>query len=153
MATCLGCELIECAGNHAQALALAARTLDIPAHIVMPSISAPSKIAGTRAQGEVLHFSGSTSAEREAVTADVTARTGATLVPPYDHPNIILGQGTLALEMEEQIKELETSDQGARFDAVIAPCGGGGMLSGVATALAGSGVRVFGAGAVVPGRR
>ncbi|OCL02304.1 tryptophan synthase beta subunit-like PLP-dependent enzyme, partial [Glonium stellatum] len=89
-------------GNHAQALALAARTRGIPAHIVMPSISTPSKIAGTRSYGANVIFSGSTSQEREAVVADVIARTGATLVPPYDHPNIILGQGTVALELEAQ---------------------------------------------------
>ncbi|USP78333.1 Serine racemase [Curvularia clavata] len=133
-------------GNHAQALALAARTFSIPAHIVMPRISTPSKIAGTRAQNATLHFSGSTSTEREAVVADVIKETGATLVPPYDHPDIILGQGTMALEIQEQVAELLASQaDGSKLDAVIAPCGGGGMLSGIATALHGTGIRVFGA--------
>ena len=130
-------------GNHAQALALAAKTFSIPAHIVMPSISTPSKIAGTRAQNANIHFSGSTSTEREAVVADVIKDTGATLIPPYDHPHIILGQGTMALEIQDQVDELLAS--GEKLDAVIAPCGGGGMLSGIAVALHGTGVRVFGA--------
>jgi threonine dehydratase len=166
-------------GNHAQALALAARTRGIPAHIVMPSISTPSKIAATRSYGANVIFSGSTSQEREAVVAEVMSRTGATLVPPYDHPNIILGQGTLALEMEAQVGGILGRDAGPGVDgvaggdsdkdgnananananedggrggkrgrglnAIVAPCGGGGMLSGIATALSGTGTAVFGA--------
>lgn len=119
----------------------------------MPTISTPSKIAATKGYGAEVVFSGSTSQEREAVTRDVIARTGAILVPPYDHPNIILGQGTQALELERQVEQLlaEKPELGVhgesarRLDAVIAPCGGGGMLSGIATALHGSGIRVFGA--------
>ena len=135
------------AGNHAQALALAARTFSNPAHIVMPTISTPSKIAGTKAQNATVHFSGSTSTEREAVVATVINDTGATLIPPYDHPNIILGQGTLALELQEQATKLlaQSSSGNSKLDAVIAPCGGGGMLSGIAIALHGTGIRVFGA--------
>ncbi|PSN60456.1 tryptophan synthase beta subunit-like PLP-dependent enzyme [Corynespora cassiicola Philippines] len=139
-------------GNHAQALALAARTFSIPAHIVMPSISTPSKIAGTQSQGAILHFSGSTAQEREAVVADVVKETGATLVPPYDHPDIILGQGTMGIEFEREVEELIRGKQSlsvaegkAGLDAVVAPCGGGGMLSGNAVALKGTGIRVFGA--------
>ncbi|KAL1310649.1 hypothetical protein AAFC00_000917 [Neodothiora populina] len=143
-------------GNHAQALSLAAKTFDIPAHIVMPTISTPSKIAGTKSYGANVIFSGSTSDEREAVVADVIAKTGAILVPPYDHPDIMLGQGTLALELEQQAEEILSDasksagkigirNNGASLDAVIAPCGGGGMLSGVATALSGTGITVFGA--------
>lgn len=131
-------------GNHAQALALAARTKGIKAHIVMPTISTPSKIAATKGYGAHVVFSGSTAEEREAVVRDIQADTGAVLVPPYDHPDIILGQGTLALEFEKQVAEMQ-SGKGHGLDAVIAPCGGGGMLSGVATALIGTGVAVFGA--------
>lgn len=166
------------AGNHAQALALAARTHGVKAYIVMPTISTPSKISATKGYGaEVIH-SGSTSQEREAVVEDVIRRTGAILVPPYDHPDIILGQGTMALELEEQVRKLAKnhdipSVHGSRhtslhgqpatsgiskpstntshkrdaehLDAVIAPLGGGGMLSGIATALHGTGTLVFGA--------
>lgn len=139
------------AGNHAQALALAAKTHNVPAHIVMPTISTPSKIAGTQSWGANVIFSGSTSDEREAVVADVIKKTGATLVPPYDHPDIILGQGTQALELEEQAEDLITQNPHlsipgkSKLDAVIAPIGGGGMLSGICTALHGTGIKVFGA--------
>ncbi|KAK5707597.1 hypothetical protein LTR97_000134 [Elasticomyces elasticus] len=138
-------------GNHAQALALAAKTHGVPAHIVMPSISTPSKIAGTKSHGANVIFSGSTSDEREAVVAEVIRETGATLVPPYDHPDIILGQGTQALELEEQVEAILKDDPALgisgrkRLDAVIVPIGGGGMLSGICTALHGTGIRVFGA--------
>ena len=73
-------------GNHAQALAFAARTHGIPAHIVMPTISTPSKIAGTKGYGANVVFSGSTAPEREAVAQEIIERTGAIFVPPYDHP-------------------------------------------------------------------
>jgi threonine dehydratase len=127
-------------GNHAQATALAAKTYGIPAHVIMPSISTPSKIAGTKSLGALVYFSGSTSKEREAVLAEIeAANPGAVTIPPYDHPNIILGQGTSALEFEKQV-----ADMGSRLDAVIAPLGGGGLLAGVATALSGTGIQVFG---------
>ncbi|KAI2473143.1 tryptophan synthase beta subunit-like PLP-dependent enzyme [Annulohypoxylon bovei var. microspora] len=141
-------------GNHAQALSLAARTNNIPAYIVMPSISAPPKIAATKGYGANVIFSGSTSVEREAVTAKVIEDTGARLVPPYDHPDIILGQGTLGLEFQEQVEvlmadEAEKSEvkttKKRGLDAIIAPCGGGGMLSGVALSCENTGIRVFGA--------
>ncbi|KAJ5475698.1 hypothetical protein N7539_007985 [Penicillium diatomitis] len=117
-------------GNHAQALALAASTLDIPAYIVMPKISTPSKIAGTRSHGAEVIFSGSTSVEREAVVAEIQAKTNAILVPPYDHFNIICGQGTTALELEAQHAEQTGS---GTLNAIITPVGGGGLNAGVAT--------------------
>ncbi|KAK6089110.1 pyridoxal-phosphate dependent enzyme [Seiridium cupressi] len=171
----------EDSGNHAQALSLAARTNGIPAYIVMPSISPPPKIAATRGYGANVIFSGSTSVEREAVCAEVIEETGARLIPPYDHPDIILGQGTLGLELQEDaarlMSEADVDDQegmadkgqGGRcsfaapvtkesrgqsgggshkkekgLDIVLAPCGGGGMLSGVALSCEGTGIRVFG---------
>lgn len=163
-------------GNHAQALALAAKTRNVAAHIIMPTISTPSKIAGTKSHGANVHFSGSTAPEREALVAEIQSQTGAVLVPPYDHPDIILGQGTVGLEFEQQVKEMGQTvrkddrekdgfgwrsrmarraqdvengyDEGRYLeglDAVIAPCGGGGLLSGIATALSGTGISVFGA--------
>lgn len=117
----------------------------------MPKISTPSKIEGTKSQGAEVIFSGSTSDEREAVVKDIISRTGATLVPPYDHPDIILGAGTQALELEQQAEELLASNPSlgipghGKLDAVIAPIGGGGMLGGICTALHGTGIRVFGA--------
>lgn len=140
----------------------------------MPTISTPSKIAATQGYGATVYFSGSTSDEREAVVKDVIEETSAILVPPYDHPDIILGQGTMALELEEQAKEMMDNEPSlsvhqrnfsgtdghanglsnghkppllrfGHLDAVIAPIGGGGMLSGVATALHSTGTPVFGA--------
>jgi threonine dehydratase len=148
-------------GNHAQALALAAKTMGFPAHIVMPTISTPSKIAGTKGYGARVVFSGSTSTEREAVVEEVIKETGARLVPPYDHPDIMLGQGTLGLELQEQAREMiaaqkegqpkcsfaVSSDEkkGKGLNAIITPCGGGGMLSGVSLSCEGTGIYVFGA--------
>ncbi|KOS39709.1 hypothetical protein ACN38_g9453 [Penicillium nordicum] len=127
-------------GNHAQALALAAFALNIPAHIVMPSISTKSKIAGTRAYNARVLFSGSTEPERVAMVEGVIKETGAILVPPYDHPDIILGQGTAALELENQVEDLlkASGDEinprgGSTLNAVITPLGGGGLLAGTAT--------------------
>lgn len=124
----------------------------------MPEISTAGKVAATRGYGANVVFSGSTSVEREAVAARVMAETGATMVPPYDHPDIVLGQGTLGLELQEQVvelmaeKDLEGKDEDGKegkvgrkgLDAIITPCGGGGMLSGVALSCEGTGIRVFG---------
>ncbi|KAM0323642.1 hypothetical protein ACHAQA_008577 [Verticillium albo-atrum] len=121
-------------GNHAQALALAAKENGMPAHIVMPSVTIPSKVAATKGYGANVIFSSLT--ERLAVAEKVVAETGARLVPPYDHPDIILGQGTMGLEMQEQVEGL---------DAIIAPCSGGGMLSGIALSCETTGIKVFGA--------
>ncbi|PTB43613.1 uncharacterized protein TrAFT101_002170 [Trichoderma asperellum] len=153
-------------GNHAQALALAARVNGIKAHIVMPEISIPAKINATKGYGANVVFSGSTSVEREAVTEKVIAETGARLVPPYDHPDIMLGQGTLGLELQDQVEssfasKVNPAGQALRgvyaaatnktkgnkegLDAIITPCGGGGMLSGVALSCEGTGIKVFGA--------
>ncbi|KAJ5220388.1 pyridoxal-phosphate dependent enzyme [Penicillium chermesinum] len=127
-------------GNHAQALALAASTLGVPAYIVMPEISTTSKIAGTRAYGAQITFSGSTSVEREAVVAEIQSKTGAILIPPYDHFDIICGQGTTALELAGQLAEI-----GEELDAVITPIGGGGLNAGVATFFSDKTTKVFGA--------
>lgn len=129
-------------GNHAQALALAASTLHVPAYIVMPSISTSSKIAGTRSHGAEVIFSGSTSVEREAMVEEIQAKTNAILVPPYDDFNIICGQGTTALELEAQYAEQAGSKT---LDAVITPIGGGGLNAGVATYFSNKKTKVFGA--------
>jgi threonine dehydratase len=138
--------LTKIKGNHAQALALAARTMGIPAYIVMPTISTSSKIAATQGYGARVSFSGSTSVEREAAVEVIIKETGARLVPPYDHPDIMLGQGTLGLELQEQVRELlagEGKEKG--LDGITCPCGGGGMLSGVAISCEGTGISVFAA--------
>ncbi|KAJ5115720.1 hypothetical protein N7456_000068 [Penicillium angulare] len=127
-------------GNHAQALALAASTLNVPAYIVMPKISTPSKIAGTLSHGAEVVFSGSTSIEREAVVSEIQSKTNAILIPPYDDFNIICGQGTTALELEGQFTEKSKSKKS--LDAVITPVGGGGLNAGVATYFSDKSTRV-----------
>lgn len=128
-------------GNHAQALALAAYTFQVPAYIVMPTISTPSKISGTQAYTDHVIFSGSTSQEREAVVEDVIKKTGAILVPPYDHPDIQLGQGTAAYEMDQQYRDPQTfpdrtyanghaNGHEKSLAMVMTPLGGGGLCSG-----------------------
>lgn len=125
-------------GNHAQALALVAHTFGIPAYIVMPSISTPSKIAGVRNYTENVIFSGSTSQEREAKVTEVMDSTGAILIHPYEHYDIMLGQGTAALELEEQYHDSKrqegSTDSDCHLNLVITPLGGGGLLSGTCTA-------------------
>jgi threonine dehydratase/serine racemase len=125
-------------GNHAQALALAARSFGVAAHIVMPTNAPAVKRRAVEGYGGRVIPCEPTLAARESTAARVVADTGATLIPPYDHPHIIAGQGTAALELLEQVPGL---------DAIVAPVGGGGLLSGVALATAGTapGVLVFGA--------
>jgi threonine dehydratase len=128
----------QSSGNHAQALALAAALKNIQAYIVMPENAPAPKIAAVRGYGAEITFCQPTVQERERLLASIQKKTGATYVPPYDHPSIISGQGTIGLELLEQISDLE---------AVIAPVGGGGLLSGVATAIKASNpnIRVYGA--------
>lgn len=125
-------------GNHAQAVAIAAAERGIPAHLIMPEDSLPVKIRAVRGYGGVVHLCPPTLADRATTAARVQAETGATFVHPYDHPRIIAGQAGVGLELAEQVSDL---------DAVIAPVGGGGLLSGVALALhhAAPHVTVFGA--------
>ncbi len=109
-------------GNHAQALALAAKLRGIPANVVMPKDSATTKIAAVKGYGGRVIFCEPTVADREATAQRVVAETGGVLIPPYDHPKVIAGQGTIALELVEQVAE---------FDAIIVPVGGGGLISGI----------------------
>lgn len=112
-------------GNHAQALALAARMRGIPAHIVMPRNAPNVKRRAVEDYGAHVVLCESTLAARESTTAEVQAETKATLIPPYNDPDVIAGQGTVALELLEQAPLIE---------AIIAPIGGGGLISGVALA-------------------
>jgi threonine dehydratase/serine racemase len=109
-------------GNHAQALALAARLHGIVAHVVMPENAAAVKRRAVEEYGGQVILCEANLAARETTAARVLQETGGTLIPPYNHPHIIAGQGTAALELLEQVTDL---------DAVIAPVGGGGLLAGV----------------------
>jgi len=124
-------------GNHAQGVALAARLLKVPAVICMPDNTPPVKLIATRAYGaEVVIFDRST-VDRDAFARSIAEERGMTIIPPFDHPQIIAGQGTAALELLEQLPDL---------DALIVPVGGGGLIGGsavVAKALKPT-IRIFG---------
>jgi threonine dehydratase/serine racemase len=112
-------------GNHAQAMALAAKLRGIPAHIVMPSNAPPVKRKAVEGYGANVVECEPTLAARETTVAEVQKRTGAVLISPYNHPDVIAGQGTVALEMLAEIPDL---------DAIVAPIGGGGLVAGVTIA-------------------
>ena len=112
-------------GNHAQAIALAARILAIPATIVMPHDAPALKVAATKGYGAEVVVYDRYSEDREELGRALAAQRGLTLVPPYDHPDVIPGQGTATKELFEQVGEL---------DALFVPLGGGGLISGAALA-------------------
>lgn len=112
-------------GNHAAALALAARSRGIPAWLIMPSNSSEVKKRAVEAYGGKITYSEPNVASREAVAAEVLKRTGAHLVHPYNDPRVIAGQGTAAVELLEEVPDL---------DIIITPLSGGGLLSGTAIA-------------------
>ncbi|MHB1293542.1 MAG: pyridoxal-phosphate dependent enzyme [Anaerolineae bacterium] len=112
-------------GNHAQALALAARMRDVPAYIVMPENAPAVKQAGVAGYGGRITLCAPTLAARESTLADVVAETGAAVIHPYNDARVIAGQGTAALELLADVPDL---------DVLIAPVGGGGLLSGCAIA-------------------
>lgn len=114
------------AGNHAQGVAFAARELGIPATIFMPIGVALPKLQATRAYGAEVVLGGHTVAEPLRAAQEFAQRTGAVYIPPFDHADVIAGQGTLGLELLDQVPELET---------VVVPIGGGGLISGVASVL------------------
>ena len=125
-------------GNHAAALARAARLRGIPAHIVMPSNAPKTKIESVRRNGGFIVFCEPTLLAREAACAKIIAETGARLVHPFDDYAVMAGQGTATLELLEQAPDL---------DLIIVPVGGGGLLCGTAVAAKGArpGIRVIAA--------
>jgi threonine dehydratase len=120
-------------GNHAQALALAAGLRGIPAFIVMPNNAPAVKKAAVASYGGQITFCEPTLAAREVTLAKIVGQTGAAIVHPYDDYRVISGQGTAALELVEEIADL---------DLVIAPVGGGGLLSGTAIAATGLSAKI-----------
>ena len=110
-------------GNHGAALALAARTRGIPAHVVVPEGAVRAKLANIEAAGAILHHCPPTLAAREAAAARIRDATGASLIHPFTDPRVIAGQGTAALELLQQVPGL---------DVLVAPLGGGGLMSGCA---------------------
>ncbi|MGH8211921.1 MAG: pyridoxal-phosphate dependent enzyme [Rhodanobacteraceae bacterium] len=110
-------------GNHGAALALAARTRGIPAHVVVPQGAVRAKLANIEAAGATLHHCAPTLAAREETAERIRGETGATMIHPYVDPRVIAGQGTAALELLRQVPDL---------DLLVAPLGGGGLMSGTA---------------------
>ena len=110
-------------GNHAQAIALSAALLDMPATIVMPNDAPAMKVAATRGYGGKVVLYDRYTEDREAIGRKLAEQHGLTLVPPYDHPDVIAGQGTAVKELIEEVGEL---------DALFVCLGGGGLLSGSA---------------------
>ncbi len=122
-------------GNHAQAVALAAREYRIPATIAMPLDAPKIKLAVVRELGAEVVMAGYTSDDRRTVAYELQAKTGATIIQPFDDPDIICGQGTATLELLE--------DAGAPLDAILVPVGGGGVIAGACLAAHAAGVPVF----------
>ena len=129
-------------GNHAQGVAAAAQMLGMPAWIIMPEDAPAIKIARTKAFGATVVPYDRYTQDREKMGEELQAKYGATLVKPYDDPNIIAGQGTIGLEIAQQCQAM-----GVTPDAVVVCCGGGGLVSGTALALSGAlpGVPVYAA--------
>jgi threo-3-hydroxy-L-aspartate ammonia-lyase len=113
-------------GNHGQAVALAARAVGAPAVIVMPTTAPKVKVDGCKSYGSEVIMEGTTSLDRQKRAEHEAATRGLTMVPPFDHKLIIIGQGTMGLEILEQCPDVAT---------VVVPVGGGGMASGVAAAI------------------
>ena len=115
-------------GNHAQAVAYAAKLLGVASTIVMPTDAPAVKVAGTRGYGAEIVFYDRYKEDRQEVTRRIAEETGAAIIPPFDHPDVIAGQGTAVLELVEEVGEL---------DIILTPLGGGGLLAGSALAAKG----------------
>ena len=114
-------------GNHGQAVAYAARFLGLRAVVVMPETTPAVKIAGVRRWGGEVVIAGRTSEDRQRRAEEIAAREGLAIVPPFDHPDIVAGQATVALEIAESVPDVAT---------VLVPVGGGGLIAGVVAGLA-----------------
>jgi len=124
-------------GNHAQAVSLAAAMMGSSATIIMPSDAPESKIAATRGYGARVEFYDRYTGDREAIGREIAERDGLTIIPPYEHYDVMAGQGTAALELLDEVGEL---------DELRVPIGGGGLMAGSATAAKGlfPGIRMIG---------
>jgi threonine dehydratase len=118
-------------GNHARGVAIAARRLGMRAIIVMPSDAPQVKVEGTRSEGAEIIFYDRRKDSREAIAAQIAADSGATVVPSFDDPAIVAGQGTVGLEIAEQL----AAAGAAPAARIVVPCGGGGLASGIALAV------------------
>jgi threonine dehydratase len=120
-------------GNHAQAVALAGREAGVRAVVAMPTDAPKAKVAGTRGYGAEIVFYDRQTEDREAVARQISEREGLVLVPPYDDYQVMAGQGTCALELLEEVSDL---------DCLLAPCSGGGLFAGASVAAKGINPRI-----------
>lgn len=127
-------------GNHAQAVALAARSYGCTATIVMPTDAPKIKVAGVRSLGAEVIFEGTRSDERRAVAMQLAERTGGAVVQPFDHPHIVAGAGTATLELCD---EVAAATDGGTLDALLVPVGGGGLIAGACLAAAPTGAKIY----------
>lgn len=127
-------------GNHAQAVALAAKEYGIAADIAMPVDAPTIKVDGVRALGANIVFAGTTSSERRNAALAIRERTGGTMIEPFDDADIIAGQGTATLEL---LQEVAAQTNGESLDALFVPVGGGGLIAGACLAAANSPTRVY----------
>jgi len=114
-------------GNHGQAVAYAAKQFGVRAVVTMPETAPAIKVAGVKKWGGEVVFAGRTSEDRRVKAEEIAGREGLAVVPPFDHPDIVAGQATIALEIVEQLPDVET---------VVVPVGGGGLISGIIAGLA-----------------
>jgi threonine dehydratase len=114
-------------GNHGQAVAYAAKQFGVRAVVTMPETAPAVKVEGVKKWGGEVVFAGRTSEDRRIKAEEIAGREGLAIVPPFDHPDIVAGQATVALEIVEQLPDVET---------VVVPVGGGGLISGVVAGLA-----------------
>lgn len=126
-------------GNHAQAVALAAKRFGIPATIAMPTDAPAVKVAMVRELGARVEFAGTTSSDRKTRAEAIARETGATIIEPFDHPHIVAGAGTATLEL---VDEVRARTDGAGLDALVVPVGGGGLLAGACVVCAAFGIDV-----------
>ncbi|MEV1318305.1 pyridoxal-phosphate dependent enzyme [Micromonospora arborensis] len=131
--------IAQSTGNHAVAVALAARQHGLAATVVLPVDAAPTKVDRARAAGARVVLAGTGVEERVAVANGLSAESGHPVVDAYDHPDVIAGQGTASLELIEEAERL-----GTPLDVLVVPVGGGGGVAGACLAAAGTGIEVYG---------
>jgi threo-3-hydroxy-L-aspartate ammonia-lyase len=129
-------------GNHAQAVALAAREYGVPAAIAMPTDAPAIKVEGVRRLDAEVVFAGTTSDDRRRAALEIQARTGGVIIQPFDHPDIVCGQGTATREL---LEDVDAATDGEGLDALVVPVGGGGVIAGACVATRGRRIAIYSA--------
>lgn len=129
-------------GNHAQAVALAASEFGVPATIAMPTDAPGIKVEGVRSLGAEVVFAGTTSDDRKQAAMEIQSRTGGVIIQPFDHADIICGQGTATMEL---LEDVDAATDGEGLDALVVPVGGGGVIAGACVATRGRKISIYAA--------